>query len=180
MDVHFASDIQSKKIGVGTVIWQYTVVLPGAIVGKNCNINSHCFIENDVIIGDRVTIKCGVYVWDGVTIEDNAFIGPNVTFINDKYPRSKQNFDLLRTVVKGGASVGGNSTLLPGITIGEYALIGAGSVVTKSIPNNTVWVGNPARQKAYVCNCGQKLDKILHCSQCKTDYKLVDGSIQKR
>jgi acetyltransferase-like isoleucine patch superfamily enzyme len=180
MAVHFASNIQSKKIGAGTFIWQYTVVLPGATVGKNCNINSHCFIENDVIIGDRVTIKCGVYVWDGITIEDNAFIGPNVTFINDKYPRSKQSFDLLRTVVKRGASVGGNSTLLPGITIGEYALIGAGSVVTKNIPNNTVWVGNPARQKAFVCNCGQKLDMTLHCRQCNTDYQLTDGSVQKR
>jgi len=180
MDIHPASDIQSKNIGAGTFIWQYTVVLFGATVGNNCNINSHCFIENDVIIGDRVTIKCGVYVWDGITIEDNAFIGPNVTFINDKYPRSKQSFDLLRTVVKRGASVGGNSTLLPGITIGEYALIGAGSVVTKNIPNNTVWVGNPARQKAYVCNCGQKLDKTLHCRQCNSHYRLVNSLIVKQ
>lgn len=180
MEIHPTSDIQSKNIGAGTVIWQFTVVLPGAAVGRNCNINSHCFIENDVVIGDNVTIKCGVYVWDGITIEDNAFIGPNVTFINDKYPRSKQEFNLLRTIVRRGASVGGNSTLLPGITIGEYALIGAGSVVTRNIPNNTVWMGNPAHQAAYVCNCGQKLDMELHCKECNTNYLITDGSIQKR
>jgi len=180
MDIHSTSDIQSKNIGTGTVIWQFTVVLPGAVIGKGCNINSHCFIENDVIIGDGVTIKCGVYVWDGITIEEDAFIGPNVTFINDKFPRSKQKFNLLRTVVKRGASVGGNSTLLPGITVGEYALIGAGSVVTKNVPNNTVWLGNPARQTAYVCHCGQKLDKTLHCKECNTDYLFADGTILKR
>jgi len=180
MDIHPTSDIQSKKIGPGTVIWQFTVVLPGAIIGKDCNINSHCFIENDVIIGDGVTIKCGVYIWDGITIEDDAFIGPNVTFINDKFPRSKQKFKLMRTVIKRGASVGANSTILPGITIGVNALIGAGSVVTKNIPNNSVWIGNPAHQIAYVCNCGQKLDKTLHCKQCNADYKLADRSLKRK
>ena len=180
MDIHPTSDIQSKKIGPGTVIWQFTVVLPGAVIGKDCKINSHCFIENDVIIGDGVTIKCGVYIWDGITIEDNAFIGPNVTFINDKFPKSKQKFNLLRTVVKSGASVGANSTILPGITVGVNALIGAASVVTKNIPNNTVWVGNPARQTAYVCDCGHKLDKALHCMQCNTDYQVSDGSVKKK
>lgn len=180
MDIHPTSDIQSKKIGPGTVIWQFTVVLPGATIGKNCNINSHCFIENDVIIGDGVTIKCGVYIWDGIIIEDSAFIGPNVTFINDKFPRSKQKFNLMRTVIKRGASVGANSTILPGITVGANALIGAASVVTKNIPNNTVWIGNPARQTAYVCNCGQKLDKTFHCKHCNTDYQLSDGSVKKK
>ena len=179
MDIHPTSDIQSKTIGKGTVIWQFTVVLPGAKIGENCNINSHCFIENDVLIGDRVTIKCGVYVWDGITIEDNAFIGPNVTFINDKFPRSREGFNLLRTVIKRGASIGANSTILPGIIIGENALIGAGSVVTRNVPGNTLWIGNPARRTGYVCNCGHKLDKALHCVQCSSDYRMVNSVIKE-
>jgi len=180
MNIHPTSDIQSKNIGGGTDIWQFTVVLPGATVGKNCNINSHCFVENDVIIGDGVTIKCGVYIWDGITIGDNAFIGPNVTFMNDKFPRSKKNFELLRTIIRQGASIGANATLLPGITVGAFSLIGAGSVITKDVPDNTLWIGNPARQKGYVCNCGQKLDKDLHCRQCNSDYRLVNSHLVKQ
>lgn len=175
MDIHPKSDVQSSKIGEGTTIWQFTVVLPGATIGKDCNINSHCFIEDDVNIGNEVTIKCGVYIWDGITIEDNAFIGPNVTFINDRFPRSKQIFNLLKTLIKRGASIGANATILPGITVGAYALIGAGSVVTRDIPDNTIWIGNPARQTAYVCNCGQKLDTTLHCKLCNSDYRLEKG-----
>jgi UDP-2-acetamido-3-amino-2,3-dideoxy-glucuronate N-acetyltransferase len=169
--------VQSKKIGANTQIWQFTVVLPDAEIGSNCNINSHCFVENDVIIGNNVTIKCGVYVWDGIILEDNVFVGPNVTFINDKYPRSKGKFKLLRTTVKRNASIGANSTILPGITIGEYAMIGAGSVVTKDIPNNTLWLGNPARQIGFICNCGNRLDKNLHCNNCNSDYRLKDNKI---
>lgn len=179
MDIHPTSDIQSKKIGTGTVIWQFTVVLPGAIVGRDCNINSHCFIENDVVIGDGVTIKCGVYIWDGITIEGNAFIGPNVTFINDKFPRSKQPFNIMKTLIKRGATIGANSTILPGITVGAYALIGAGSVLTRNVPDNTLWIGNPARQTAYVCNCGQKLNATLHCKFCNSDYRLENGWVKK-
>ena len=126
-----------SKIGADTLIWQYVIVLPGAIIGNNCNINAHCFIENDVRIGNNVTVKCGVYIWDGITVEDNVHIGPNVTFTNDIYPRSKHNFEIGRTIVKKGASIGANATIIAGITIGEYALIGAGSVVTKNVPNNT-------------------------------------------
>jgi acetyltransferase-like isoleucine patch superfamily enzyme len=180
MKIHPTSDVQSKKIGADTVIWQYTIVLPGATIGNNCNINSYCFIENDVLIGDNVTIKCGVYIWDGITIEDNVHIGPNVTFTNDLYPRSKHNFEISKTVVKHGASVGANATIIAGITIGEFALIGAGSVVTKIIPNNTLWTGNPARQKAYVCNCGQKLDEAFHCKQCNSDYRIVNACVIKQ
>lgn len=180
MSNHPTSDIQSKKIGPGTVIWQFTVVLPGATIGSNCNINSHCFIENDVFIGNEVTIKCGVYIWDGITIEDLAFVGPNVTFVNDKFPRSKMSFELLRTIVKQGASIGANATILSGITIGSYSLIGAGSVVTNDIPDNTLWVGNPARQKGYVCNCGHKLDIDLHCGNCNLDYRILDTRLVKK
>jgi len=173
MKIHPTSDVQSDKIGADTVIWQFTIVLPDATIGNNCNINAHCFVENDVVIGNNVTVKCGVYLWDGITIEDNVHIGPNVTFTNDLYPRSKHNFHISRTLVKHGASIGANATIISGITIGEYALIGAGSVVTRNIPNNTLWKGNPARYSAYVCNCGHKLDNELHCMDCNSEYIII-------
>lgn len=143
--IHSLADVQSTKIGENSTIWQFVVVLPNAVIGNNCNINAHCFIENDVIIGNNVTVKCGVYLWDGIVIEDNVQIGPNVTFINDKYPKSKQPFKIQRTIIKKFASVGGGATILGGITIGENSLIGSGSVVTKDVPPNEVWIGNPAR-----------------------------------
>jgi UDP-2-acetamido-3-amino-2,3-dideoxy-glucuronate N-acetyltransferase len=148
--IHPTADIQSHNIGHGTTIWQYVVILPNAIIGNNCNINAHCFIENDVIIGDNVTLKCGVYLWDGLIIEDNVQIGPNVTFANDKYPRAKHKFELQRTYIKKNASIGAASVILGGITIGENAMIGAGSIVTKSIPANQLWLGNPARFKRVI------------------------------
>jgi UDP-2-acetamido-3-amino-2,3-dideoxy-glucuronate N-acetyltransferase len=144
--IHALSDVQTDQIGENSKIWQFCVVLPNAVIGTNCNINSHCFIENDVLIGDNVTIKCGVQVWDGITIENDVFIGPNVTFTNDKYPKSKNsNFIQLRTTIKRGASIGANATILGGITIGENAMVGAGSVVTKDIPDGELWFGNPAK-----------------------------------
>lgn len=143
---HPSSDIQSTQIGPNTSIWQFVVILARAIIGDHCNICSHCFIENDVKIGNRVTIKCGVQVWDGTTIEDDVFIGPNATLSNDRFPRSKVYPDQLSiTLIKRGASIGANATILPGITIGENAMVGAGSVVTKNVPNNTIVAGNPAR-----------------------------------
>jgi len=145
MMIHPLSDVQSANISEGTSIWQYVVILPEAIVGKNCNICSHCFIENAVRIGNNVTIKNGVYLWDGITVEDNVQIGPNVTFTNDKYPRAKESFILQRTLIKRNASIGAGSIILGGITIGENAMIGAGSVITKDIPDNELWLGNPAR-----------------------------------
>ena len=139
------SDCQNINIPESTNVWQYCVVLAGAQIGENVNICSHCFIENDVKIGNNVTIKCGVQVWDGIAIEDDVFIGANVTFTNDKYPKSKNSdWQLLSTVVKRGASIGAGSTLLPGLTIGENAVVGAGSVVTKDVPAGEIWVGNPA------------------------------------
>jgi UDP-2-acetamido-3-amino-2,3-dideoxy-glucuronate N-acetyltransferase len=144
--VHPLADVQSEKIGVGTRIWQFCVVLPGAQIGKDCNICSNVFIENDVVVGDRVTVKCGVQLWDGLTIENEAFIGPNVTFTNDRYPPS-DNFSVKidRTRVGMGASIGANATILPGLVIGEWSMIGAGSVVTRDIPAGELWLGNPAR-----------------------------------
>jgi len=146
MFIHPNSDVQTKQIGEGTRIWQYVVVLPGAVIGRDGNICSHCFIENKVVVGDRVTIKCGVQLWDGVTLEDDVFVGPNVTFTNDLQPRSRNAAaELLPTVVKKGASIGANATILPGLTIGEGAMVGAGSVVTKDVPSGVTVVGNPAR-----------------------------------
>ena len=143
---HKLSDVQSLKIGKGTNIWQFCVVLSGAEIGKNCNICAQCFIENDVKVGNNVTIKNGVYLWDGIEIDDDVFIGPNVTFTNDKYPRSKQYPEKFqKTIIKKGVSIGTNSTILGGITIGEKAMIGAGSVVTKDIPAGELWFGNPAK-----------------------------------
>jgi UDP-2-acetamido-3-amino-2,3-dideoxy-glucuronate N-acetyltransferase len=180
MKIHPTSDVQTKDIGPDTFVWQNSIILPGAKIGNCCNINAFCFIENDVVIGNNVTVKCGVFIWDGITIEDDTHIGPNVTFTNDLFPRSKHNFKVSRTVVKRGASLGANATIIAGVTIGEFALVGAGSVVTKHIPNNTLWIGNPARQTAYVCNCGHKLDKSLHCDQCNSDYRIVNSNISKQ
>ena len=154
--IHDLSDVQSQSIGSGTKVWQFTVVLPGAIIGKNCNISAHCFIENDVHIGDDVTIKCGVYLWDGLRVEDKVFVGPNVTFTNDKFPRSKQYKAYMDgakpTIVKKNASIGGGATILPGLIIGENSMIGAGSVVTNSVPSNAIVIGNPACIVGYVDN----------------------------
>jgi len=149
--IHPLADVQSKNIGESTMIWQFCVVLKDAIIGDHCNINCQVLIENDVKIGNYVTIKPGVQIWDGVTLGDHVFIGPNVTFTNDLIPRSKQYPETFeRTIVEKGASIGANATIVAGNTIGEYSLIGAGSVVTKNVPPYTVWFGNPAKQKGTI------------------------------
>jgi len=165
--IHSLSDVQSIDIGIGTNIWQFCIVLKNAKIGVNCNINAQCLIENDVVIGDNVTVKSGVQIWDGITLEDNVFIGPNVTFTNDFMPRSKQSFICLKTLIKENASIGANSTIMGGITIGAYAMVGAGSVVTKDIGIQELWYGNPAKHKGYVCKCGNKCDMLLICDDCK-------------
>lgn len=150
---HNNAIVESANIGPRTRIWAFAHILPGASIGADCNICDHVFIENDVSVGDRVTVKCGVQLWDGVSIEDDVFIGPNVTFTNDPFPRSRQYLkpgDLRRTRVCKGASIGANSTILPGITIGERAMVGAGAVVNRNVPPEAIVVGNPAQITAYV------------------------------
>lgn len=138
--------MDTKHIGSNTIIWQYSVILENAIIGKNCNINCHTFIENDVEIGDNVTLKSGVFLWDGIKVENNVFIGPNSTFTNDKYPKSKfQPNSFEKTILKEGCSIGANATILPGIKIGKNSLIGAGSVVVSDVPDNVKIIGNPGK-----------------------------------
>jgi acetyltransferase-like isoleucine patch superfamily enzyme len=146
VSIHRLADVQSTKIGSGTRIWQFVVVLPGARIGADCNICAHCFIENDVVIGDRVTVKSGVYLWDGMVIEDDVFLGPNATFTNDPFPRSRKlPAEFARTRIGKGASVGAGAVILPGVTIGPGAMIGAGAVVTGDVAPGETVVGNPAR-----------------------------------
>jgi UDP-2-acetamido-3-amino-2,3-dideoxy-glucuronate N-acetyltransferase len=144
--IHTLADVQTAAIGAGTRIWQFCVVLPGARIGRDCNVNAQCLIENDVQVGDRVTVKAGVQLWDGLRVEDDVFIGPNVTFSNDKYPRSKQRpAAFVQTLLRRGASIGANATVVCGVEIGAGAMVGAGSVVTRNVPAGELWWGNPAR-----------------------------------
>lgn len=163
--VHEMGICESKSIGKGTRIWAFSHVLPQAKIGENCNICDHVFIENDVEIGDRVTVKCGVQLWDGLRVANDVFIGPNVTFGNDLYPRSKQYPQVfLTTIIQRGASIGQNATIIPGITIGQNAMVGAGAVVTRSVPPNAIVVGNPARISGYVTTTNtpvNSIDKVL-------------------
>jgi UDP-2-acetamido-3-amino-2,3-dideoxy-glucuronate N-acetyltransferase len=176
---HRTALVESAKIGSGTRIWAFVHVLPGAQIGADCNICDHVFIENDVIVGDRVTVKCGVQLWDGLKIEDDVFIGPNVAFTNDAWPRSRQWQDTYpKTVVRKGASIGANATILPGITIGQDAMVGAGAVVTRSVPPNAVVVGNPARITSYVgLERNSKVPAVAKKESRNIDAGTVDGVI---
>ena len=151
---HFAHPqaiVESAKVGPGTRIWAFAHILPGAVIGADCNLCDHVFVENEVRIGDRVTVKSGVQLWDGVVLEDDVFVGPNATFMNDPFPRSRRRLArLARTVVRAGASIGANATILPGVTVGRAAMVGAGAVVTQDVPANAIVVGNPAYIQGYV------------------------------
>jgi acetyltransferase-like isoleucine patch superfamily enzyme len=174
--VHPTSDVQTNHIGENTTIWQFCVIFKEAVIGANCNICAHCLIENRVVIGDNVTVKSGVQLWNGVQLENEVFVGPNVSFTNDTFPRSKNtHWDELTTIVGKGASIGANSTILCGIELGTYCMIGAGSVVTKSIPPFTLWYGNPAVHRGYVTEQGQVLGLDLKDKVTEKQYILVQG-----
>lgn len=178
--IHPLAEVQTQSIGDGTNIWQFCLVFKNAQIGNNCNICSHCLIENEVLIGNNVTVKSGVQLWDGLTIEDNVFIGPNVTFTNDLLPRSKNDdWIKIKTIIKNNASIGANSTILAGIEIGAFSMIGAGSVVTKSIPANTVWFGNPAVQKGFITKENVVLSAELIDPKTGERYFMKEGELIK-
>ena len=162
---HPQAIVESAQIGKSTRIWAFAHILPGAVIGEDCNLCDHVFIENDVSVGDRVTVKCGVQLWDGIHIEDDVFVGPNATFTNDPFPRSKQRpTEFSKTIVQKGASIGANATILPGVTIGQNAMVGAGSVVTKNVPPNSIVMGNPARIVNYVTGNFQSKELVSQSS----------------
>ena len=171
---HPLSLVESDEIGPGTRIWAWAHVMKGARLGADCNVGEHCFIESGAILGDRVTVKNGVAVWEGVTAEDDVFLGPNAVLTNDLRPRSKVYREKVEpTLLKRGASIGANATILCGITIGEYAMIGAGAVVTKDVPSQTLVLGNPGRVVGHVCRCGGSLarkGRKGRCEACRADY----------
>ena len=149
--IHNLADIATREIGVGTRIWQFVVVLAGAKIGADCNICAHVLIEGDVVVGDRVTIKSGVQLWDGLRVGNDVFVGPNATFTNDLFPRSNQYPETyLNTVIEDGASIGAGSVILPGLVIGQGAMVGAGAVVTKDVPSRSLVVGNPAKHVRFI------------------------------
>ncbi len=173
---HSAAIVESDKVGKGTRVWAFSHVLPDAEIGKDCNICDHVFIENDVIIGDRVTIKCGVQLWDGLRVADDVFIGPNATFTNDHFPRSKQRPKVFtKTTIHRGASIGANATILAGNTVGKNAMVGAGAVVTRNVPPNAIVVGNPAHITGYVSSSSLNEPSTLDVTKSTTE-----GAVQSR
>jgi len=165
--VHPKALVETEAIGEGTRVWAFAHVMNGAVIGKNCNICDHSFVESNVTIGDGVTLKNGVAIWDGVSLGDHVFVGPNAVFTNDLNPRAeikKTHEQFLTTEVQEGASIGANATIVCGITIGRYAFIGAGAVVIRDVPPHALIVGNPARQIGFMCHCGERLPESLVCS----------------
>lgn len=178
--VHNKALIETNHIGSGSKIWAFVHVLPGAKIGKNATICDFCYIENEVEVGDNVTIKNGVYLWDGIKVENDVFIGPNAVFTNDLYPRSKnKKYVQQKTVLKQGCSIGANSTILAGVTIGMYAMIGAGAVVTKDVNNFELVYGNPAVARGHICVCTRKIVFKNNTSicECKRRYQKIDKEI---
>ncbi len=174
--IHPAALCESDEVGAGTRVWAFAHVLPGARIGRDCNVCDHVFVEGGVVVGDRVTIKNGVMLFTGVTVEDDVFLGPGVVFTNDRMPRRerpKQPDELQPTVVRQGASLGAGVVVVCGTEIGEYALIGAGTVVVRDVPAHALMVGNPARQLGWVCTCGERLPPNFTCAACGERHRLL-------
>ena len=180
--IHPKAEVYSEQIGIGTKIWQFAIVLEGAIIGNDCNINCHTLIESKAVIGNRVTIKPGVFVWDGVVLNDDVMIGPNATFTNDKWPKSKNsNFKLLYTYVGKYSSIGANATILCGVRIGDFVLVGAGSVVTTNIPDRALVVGSPAKIVGWMNDDGTKMRKFndSYIDNQGDIWNVVQGELKK-
>ncbi len=178
--IHPKAIVETGNIGARTRIWAFAHILRGAKIGKNVNIGDHCFIENDVAIGNDVVIKNGISIWDGVIIEEGSFLGPNVVLTNELFPRSGFPKGLEKTLIKKGATIGANATIITGITLGEYSTVGAGTVVTKNVPSHALMYGNPAKQKGWVCGCGLKLkfNRNKAVCSCGRAYILKDKRIE--
>jgi UDP-2-acetamido-3-amino-2,3-dideoxy-glucuronate N-acetyltransferase len=189
--IHPNSLVETKDIGCGSRVWAFSHIMSGAKIGRNCNIGDHSFVESGAVIGDNCTIKNGNMVWEGVTLEDGVFVGPHVFFTNDLHPRSprlpealsryqdKRNW-LRKTLVKRGAALGAGAVILAGTSIGQYAMVAAGSIVTKSVPDFALVIGNPARFAGWVCRCGQPLGlraRIACCKKCSSRYRLSRESL---
>ena len=168
--------VESEAIGAGTRVWAFAHVMEGAVLGRDCNVCDHVFVEGGVVVGDRVTIKNGVAIWDKVTLEDEVFVGPNAVFTNDPLPRAafkKPPERFLPTVASRGAAIGANATIVCGVTVGTHALVGAGAVVVRDVPAHALVVGNPGRRTAWVCACGEKLRVDFICA-CGRRYRPID------
>lgn len=171
------------EIGSGTRVWAFAHVVAGARVGQDCNLCDHTFIEGGARLGDRVTVKCGVSLWEGVEAENDVFIGPSVAFVNDRHPRSQQRPpEYLRTRLQEGCSLGANATILGGLTIGRWAMVAAGAVVTRDVPNHALMVGSPAQQRGWVCRCGKplKFEGAAAACACGLAYTEADHALWER
>jgi len=179
--IHPKALVETDKIGARTRVWAFAHVMEGAEIGTDCNIGDHSFVESTVTIGNHVTVKNGVAVWEKVTVEDGAFLGPNCVFTNDMNPRSefkKGSAGLIPTLVRRGASIGANATIVCGITLGQYAFVGAGAVVTKDVPDFAMVYGNPARIRGYMCKCGEKIEEFgKPCPKCGRVYEKQNGKV---
>ena len=174
--VHPQALCESEEVGRGTRVWAFAHVMAGAVVGENCNICDHVFIESGAQVGNRVTVKNAVLIWDRVVVEDDVFLGPNMVFTNDLVPRAavrKRNDELLATVVRRGATIGANATVVCGIVIGAHSFVGAGAVVVKDVPAHALVLGSPATWRGWVCECGSRLDGDLRCT-CGRGHQLAD------
>jgi acetyltransferase-like isoleucine patch superfamily enzyme len=176
ISIHPTALVASRSIGDGTRIWAFVNILAGARVGRDCNICDRCFVENDVVLGDRVTVKCGVSLYDGLAVENDAFVGPDVVFANDPRPRSGKRLAAYpRTRIREGASLGAGSIVLPGVTVGRFAMVGAGALLTRDVPDFALVYGNPARVHGHVCRCGRTLRVEEARAECECGLRYVRG-----